>query len=383
MIGTVLSGAQLALAGSALMCGAWWSVLSFAALKRPAPGPRNDRLRWAVLVPAHNEEERVGDTVRSVLAAGADPSSVLVIADNCSDWTAMVARAAGARVLERTDPTRRGKSFALEAGLAHLRAQSVAPEAVAFIDADSTVNAGFFAVVASYLVDGSPVVQAHYAGGPGDSDIVRLRRLALSLVHWARPLGARRLGLPTTLKGNGMAFRWEVIRGGFPGAGITEDASATLELARRGIVTSFAPEAVVTGLMAGRYGDAATQDLRWEGGRLSIAPRAFRLALHLASRRQLRASAACLELASPPLTFALGMAGLALALGIGGFGSLPLAVAGCTSLVTYVLAGLLAARPAASDVAALVHAPRFVLYKFGVFLRLLRGQPRSWTRTVR
>ena len=75
-----------------------------------------------VLVPAHDEETGLPITLaelRTQLAAG---DRVLVIADNCTDGTARVARAAGADVLERTDAHRRGKGYALAAGVQALAA---------------------------------------------------------------------------------------------------------------------------------------------------------------------------------------------------------------------------------------------------------------------
>ena len=78
------------------------------------------------------------------------------------------------------------------------------------------------------------------------------------------------LGLGTSLKGNGMAMPWDVVRGGLGGAGLAEDAATSLWLARRGIAVRFEPSATVWGQMAASYEDAAVQDRRWEGGRFAL-----------------------------------------------------------------------------------------------------------------
>ena len=72
--------------------------------------------RLAVVVPAHNEELHITRCIKSLLAASRSQVDVgiVVIADNCTDETAKMARAAGARVLVRTDPTERGKGYALD-----------------------------------------------------------------------------------------------------------------------------------------------------------------------------------------------------------------------------------------------------------------------------
>jgi cellulose synthase/poly-beta-1,6-N-acetylglucosamine synthase-like glycosyltransferase len=338
----------------------------------------------AVLVPAHNEERLIARTVRSLLsAAGPHGVRLFVVADNCSDSTAAEAEAAGAIVLERSDRDRRGKSFALDFGLAHLRALSEPPVAVAIVDADTEVSENFFAASAARLAKGARAVQVHYAAAGGSSDVARLRRLAFSLVHWARPLGASRLSLPTTLKGNGMVFAWDVIHDGFPGSGITEDADATLALARRGITVAFEPRATALGLMAQTYAEAATQDERWEGGRIMLLPRAIPGAVIFVFRGRLRAAAAALELASPPLTMVAVVSILGVGLALAGAGSLRLGAAGAVSIVAYVGLGLLAARPSRGDLLSLIHAPRFVMHKVFSFSSLLRGRPREWQRTSR
>lgn len=383
MITAILGSAQVALGAGSLACGAWWTTLSVIALKRPdRRAPATVPGGMVTIVPAHNEEALVARTVRSLLAAGGDVE-VLVVADNCDDATAEQARAAGAVVLERFDGQLRGKSHALEFGLGALRRRTTAPSAVVIVDADSEVSPGFFAAVGGRLADGADAVQAYYAAAPSDTPVGRLRRLAFALVHWSRPLGASRLGLPTTLKGNGMAFAWEVIRDGFPGSGITEDAAATLGLAKHGVVVEFAPEASVTGLMAQDYAEAGTQDRRWEGGRMAMMPRALAVAFRQLARGRIRAAAAAAELASPPLTLAGGAAGVALALSLLGFGSAVLGTAAVALVGAYIVVGLAAARPEPGDLAALVHAPRFVAHKALTYAKLLRGQPRSWERTTR
>src|SRR5437016_5923806 len=72
---------------------------------------RTPQTRFALLVPAHDEELLITRTVDSLLAVDypRDLYRVHVIADNCSDETAARARAAGATVHERSDPARRGK----------------------------------------------------------------------------------------------------------------------------------------------------------------------------------------------------------------------------------------------------------------------------------
>ncbi len=227
------------------------------------------------------------------------------------------------------------------------------------------------------------MAQAHYEAAPSKTDLGRLRRLAFSLVHWSRPLGASRLGLPTTLKGNGMAFAWAVVNDGMPGSGVTEDAAATLDLAAKGLTVTFVPHASVSGLMAEQYAEASTQDERWEGGRAALLPRALVLTVRLVAKGNLRPAAAAAEVASPPLTLAAAGAGIAAGMGLLGYGSRLLGRLALGSLVTYVGLGLAAARASKDDLSALASAPRFVLHKLAAYARLARRRPGSWERTER
>ena len=375
--------AQVGAGAAALGFGTWWTLLSVIALPSPRRTTLESGVRFVVIVPAHNEERLIATTVASLRAATYDPSpEILVVADNCSDRTAEVARSAGARVLERNDPTLRGKSFALDFALDAIRSSTAPPDAVVIVDADTTVDTGFFGALAE-TIERYPVAQARYDAAPSQSELGRMRRVAFNLMHHARPLGAARLGLPTTLKGNGMAFRWSVVEAGMPGSGITEDAAATIDLASRGLTVRYAPNARVSGLMAEGYAEARTQDVRWESGRFALVPGALRVLAASLGRGEVRAAAAAAEVASPPLTIVAGWATLSAVLGLLGFGSLRLGLMGFAGVASYVLVGSVAARTGPRDILALLHAPRFIAHKLASYVQAAVSRPKGWERTTR
>src|SRR6202023_2335612 len=100
----------------------------------------------AVLIPAHNESKSIARCVKGVAACAVPPGVeilIVVVADNCSDATAQIARAAGARVIERVDPARRGKGFALRYAFNQLLregADGTLADGILVIDADSLVQ---------------------------------------------------------------------------------------------------------------------------------------------------------------------------------------------------------------------------------------------------
>src|SRR6185437_14684944 len=179
-----------------------------------------------LVIPAHNEERTLPRLMESISALDYPPERlrVHIVADNCTDRTAEVARRAGAIVYERRDAERIGKGFAISLGLsAALQLAGQAHDGVVFIDADSDLTPQFLRVLAAYLDAGAQAIQAYYSvRNAGDSSVAMLRYVALCLYHYLRPLGRSRLGLSAGLRGNGMCFRRQVAELGWSAHGLTE-----------------------------------------------------------------------------------------------------------------------------------------------------------------
>src|SRR5262245_47749036 len=84
---------------------------------RHRPPAAAERVPCVILMPAHDEEVGIAATIANVREQLVPGDRILVVADNCTDETATIARAAGVEVAERSDPDRRGKGFALDFGL--------------------------------------------------------------------------------------------------------------------------------------------------------------------------------------------------------------------------------------------------------------------------
>lgn len=101
------------------------TVAAVLPLRKSQPGqPR--RVRSVVVVlPAHNEEGGIRACIQSLQACERPDArtEIFVVADNCTDRTAEVARSAGARVLIRENASRRGKGYALRSAF-----EALAPE---------------------------------------------------------------------------------------------------------------------------------------------------------------------------------------------------------------------------------------------------------------
>ena len=120
--------------------------------------------RFVILVPAHNEALNVAATVQSIVANDYPEHlrAVHVVADNCVDETAEVARRAGADAHERHDENAPGKGPALNWLVQRLVNSGEPFDVAVFVDADSIVDDGFLAAMDARFQAGATVVQGLY-----------------------------------------------------------------------------------------------------------------------------------------------------------------------------------------------------------------------------
>jgi cellulose synthase/poly-beta-1,6-N-acetylglucosamine synthase-like glycosyltransferase len=365
------------------------------AERDPATPPTR---RFAVLIPAHDEERLIAATVTRVIGQDypSDLFGVHVVADNCTDGTAAAAAVAGAEVHERTDPTRPGKGPALQWLMAGLDARGERPDAYVFIDADTLADPSFLTAIDRAMAGGATVVQGHYAvRDAGDSPVVAFRAAAMALRNFLRPLGRTAIGGSAGLYGNGMAFAADVMRERRWTDHLTEDVELHLDLLLDGTLVAFAPDAVVTAEMPDTLAASESQHERWEGGRLQLArrylPRLKYQAVAGGPAPRVAYADAAMDLLVPPLSVVVAAtaawAGAAVVrAGLPGgnrWRTAPPAAA-LAGQAAAVLAALRFVRAPASVYRSLLTAPRMVAWKLGLWARVaLRPDRARWTRTAR
>ena len=373
------------------------AVLLAQVLMAPRPGSQRGALldgqrpRVAVLVPAHDEARGIGTTLVSIRRQLRQGDRLLVVADNCSDDTAALARAAGAEVAERNDPARRGKGYALDHGLRELAARP--PHVVVVVDADCDVGDGCIDQLARRCgATGRPVQALYLMLAPPDAGTkLRYAEFAWRVKNLVRPLGGARMGWPCQMMGTGMALRWPDARSlTLAHAGLAEDMQMGIELALGGRPPLFEPAVRVTSRFPSSDTAAQGQRRRWEEGHLAnVLDGVPGLVGGAWRRRDARLLGMALDLGVPPLALLLllsaALAAVCVAWSLAGGGTGPAAVAvgalllqaGAVSIAWWKFG-----RPLlrAGEIAA---APWYALRKVPLYLRMLVQRQRSWVRTER
>ncbi len=249
-------------------------ILTTLGWRRGRPLPEAEPAHtFAIVIPAHDEELGLPATLRSVFASDypAGKLRVLVVADNCTDRTAEVARRHGAECLERHDDANRGKGYALAVAIPH--ALAGVADAVLVLDADCELGRGTLRAIDAALSAGAGAVQAARVPRNPDDGPAAVVSAVGSAIENAVSAGLCRLGRSAALRGSGMAFTRAVLeRVPWASFGLTEDAEYGAELARAGVRVWFLPDAAVRGEVPAGVSALARQRKRWRAALYAGGP---------------------------------------------------------------------------------------------------------------
>ncbi len=349
---------------------------------------------FAILIPAHNEIAVLGKLLESLAALEypKDHCTVYVVADNCTDTTAELARTTGwVHVYERFDQDKRGKGFALNWLFQKLDEDRLIYDAYIVLDADSVVNPGFLQVMYKGLAQGAQALQAqNNVLNVTDSPSTALRWLALTLMNHVRPLGRNGVGCSSTLTGNGMCLSCSLLmRYPWQSFSLAEDYHYYLNLVKHGEKVLYMPEAIVRSEMPSTFVQMRTQDIRWESPDASQP--ALRTAWQLLKagirNRDFARIEAIAELLTPSLSYLIGLCLLTLlgSLLLWSIPNLIISLVIMGGLFCYLSTPIYLLRPPRAVFSALLHAPGFMLWKLWVILVVRRSKKHTaeWIRTSR
>jgi cellulose synthase/poly-beta-1,6-N-acetylglucosamine synthase-like glycosyltransferase len=338
----------------------------------------------AVVIPAHNEAGLIARCVESIVASEvtSGPRQIVVIADNCTDETAALAAAAGARVLVRQDPERRGKGHALRFAFNQLQAEGF--NAFLVIDADSLVTPNLVRVVVQRLDSGASGVQCRYQVANESSSLrTRLMAVAFLAFNVLRPRGRAGWGISAGILGNGFALRGEMLQKvPYNSASIVEDLEYHLQLVAASESLEFIDEATVFGEVPAGGDAARVQRSRWEGGRLRMAREWVPRLVARIAHGESRLLEPLLDLVTLPLAYQVLLLTFLLFLPVPlrGYAAVALGII----VLHMVYASLLGERPL-KTLLTLTAAPFYVAWKLTTLNSVFSASCRraSWVRTGR
>lgn len=379
-----------------------WAVIlttemtsSWQILRRKNRSPSSSvspfRGSYVILIPAHNESDVIGQTIQDLRQLVSANGRILVVADNCADNTACIARECGVEVVERKDPSKKGKGYALDCGIRAL--ELAPPEAVVILDADCSFDRGTPSELAGL---------AHYSGAPiqcryimrtrGDETAAqRISHFAWRVKNHLRPLGLSGMGLPCHLAGTGMAFPWPVIHSAeLASSNIVEDLALGIAMTRKELFPRYKPDIQISSEFPQNPSALNSQRLRWEHGHIqTILSEVPRLLLSALAKRDFRLLATALDVSVPPLSMLALTVGIYGTIGLVGFVFLETASALLMAVLMIALlatAVAMAWKLSAEDlltfrevIGALLHLPR----KVSIYTSFFTGRQQEWIRTDR
>lgn len=253
-------------------------TLRYAGAPLPEPGRR---VRVTVVVPAHNEEATLPTTLAALAEQTRLPDRVIVVADNCTDRTAAIAREMGHEAFETVRNTHK-KGGALNQVLSRLLPVSGPDDVVLVMDADTSLGPRFLEVAARHLEEDPELaaVGGVFYGEPGHGVLGQFQRNEYT--RYSLQIRQRR-GRVFVLTGTATMFRAEALldvaaaRGVFipgePGqvydtAALTEDNELTLALKSLGATMMSPAECYVVTEIMPTWGNLWRQRQRWQRGAL-------------------------------------------------------------------------------------------------------------------
>lgn len=248
------------------------SLCSLVKLKEK-PLKVNKEHRFMAIIPAHNEQEVIGNLIESLKNQDYNKElyDIYVIADNCTDNTARVAKNAGAIVYERYNETEKTKGYALDWFLQQKIKEDAPYDAICVFDADNIVDKNFIKAMNKKLCQGEDVVQGYRdIKNPTDNWITSGYALFYWTNHRFYHLARYNLGLSPMLNGTGFMVNFNIIKenNGWKTVTLTEDIEFSLQRILKGKRLGWATDAIVYDEQPTGFKQSWSQRSRWTVGHM-------------------------------------------------------------------------------------------------------------------
>ncbi len=361
-----------------LLILAYLFFLAFAAiLPEKRKEVSNHLRRFLFIIPAHNEEKVIGETLDRLrqLDYPAELWDVVVVADNCTDKTFQVVKGRNIECLERRERTGIGKGYVLSWAFKRILKRKDF-DAFIILDADTHVEKDFLSVLNRRLNEGAQVIQAYsQVRDPERSPLEALAFLGFALNRNLRYRGRSRLGWQANLMGTGMCFARQIIeKYGWPATSQVEDLEFTMFLKLKSIRVVFAPDARVSVQLHSDLSGSKGQRLRWDMGKFQVRDKYLPLLFkEFLKTRDLSYLDSMMELMLPPFSiFFVGVCGLFLLYLVLDFHRPDFLfwiwTSAMAGLFIYTLMGLISAGANKKIYYYLFYAPFFMLWRLWIVM---------------
>ena len=233
---------------------------------------KDKKHKFMMILPAHNEENVIGNLVESLqhLDYPKDLYDIYVIADNCTDRTAEIAKEAGAKVLKRFDEAHKTKGYALNWFLKQKIEENADYDAFCVFDADNIVDKNFIKNMNKKLCQGEEVVQGYRdIKNPTDSWISSGYAIFYWMMNRFYHLARYNLGLSPLINGTGFMVKFDIIKpNGWQTVTLTEDIEFSLINIASGRKLGWATDAIVYDEQPVKFDQSWSQRSRWTVGHL-------------------------------------------------------------------------------------------------------------------
>ena len=235
--------------------------------------PAKKKHKYGILIAARNEKAVIGNLLDSINKQDypKDKLTVFVVADNCTDNTAEIARKHGAKVYERFDDTKKTKGFALQYLFKNIEKDYGIDsfEGYFIFDADNLLNRNYISKMNDAFDSGEKIITSYRNTKNFDENWMA----STYALHWIRSIRTNHrarsvLRLATNIQGTGFLFANEIVRNGWNYTGLTEDRALTADAVARGYQITYQDEAEFFDEQPTSLKVALRQRLRWSKGHL-------------------------------------------------------------------------------------------------------------------
>lgn len=248
----------------------YWVVGAFFTRKFK---PAKNNHKYAILIAARNEKAVIGNLLDSIKKQDypSDLITTFVVADNCTDNTAEIARKHGAICYERFDDEHKTKGFALQYLLERIGEDygRMSFEGYFIFDADNLLNNDYISRMNDAFDAGEKIITSYRNTKNFDENWIA----STYAIHWIRSIRCNHRArsvfrLATNIQGTGFLFTNEIVRDGWKYTSLTEDRALTADAVAQGYRISYNDDAMFFDEQPVSLKIALRQRLRWSKGHL-------------------------------------------------------------------------------------------------------------------